>query len=147
MRTDKLKQIASHTIIRYLVIGGFSYSIELGLLISLIRWGHISRLLSTAIAFWLGLVVAFVLQKLLAFQDYRREKRLLQKQGLMYGILVVFNCGFTLLVVGFFLKDQAVVVSRSLALLTTTVWNFFIYKHVIFKPGAQDLDQNGRSRS
>jgi len=48
-------------------------------------------LLAVALGFWLGLVVSFVLQKLVTFSDKRLHRRVLLPQILAFSALVLFN--------------------------------------------------------
>lgn len=129
---DKLKAASERTLVRYVVIGGTSYALELGLLLAMMYMLGISRTIATGIAYWIGLFVTFMLQKLIAFRDYSKEKKQLGKQGVIYGMLVAFNYIFTIIVVGAF-SEHLVIVSRTVALVITTGWNYIIYKKFIFK--------------
>jgi len=87
---------------------------------------------ATAISYWIGLTIAFILQKLVAFQDYRKELNILTKQGLIYGVLTLWNYSFTLVIVSAF-SNQDIIFSRTLAQAIFSCWNFFIFKKIIFK--------------
>jgi len=144
------RKLLQQTIVRYIFIGGVAYSAELACLWLLIYKAHFSQVAGTAVSFWAGLLISFGLQKTLAFKDYRREKKLLQKQAAMYSVLVVWNYGFSLLIVALFAKYQPIVVGRTVALIVTTAWNYIIYKHYIFKsedPGEEQKIDTSRFRT
>jgi putative flippase GtrA len=117
---------------RYLVVGVSVYLFEM-LVIPLSQWLGASPLLAVTISFWLGIGLSFTLQKLITFEDRRMHHRVLVPQMLTYGMLVLFNFGFTLLLTHLLTDLLPTVVIRTLALGITTVWNFYLYKTRIFK--------------
>lgn len=124
-------KIFGNHIIRYVVAGGASYAIELGCLLTLHYLAGLSVVAATAIAFWVGLALSFLFQKIFAFKDFQKEVRAISRQIVAYAILVLINYCFTLIVVGLFPKNW-VIVSRTIALIITTIWNYSIYKKLIF---------------
>jgi putative flippase GtrA len=129
---DLIKRLKKITVVRYLFVGGSSYTLELSLLLAMVHLVDLSTALATTIAYWFGLCLAFALQKLVAFQDYRRELKILTKQGLLFAILTLWNWLFTVFVVELFPADH-LIWSRSAALVIMSAWNYAIYKHFIFK--------------
>lgn len=121
-----------HTALRYVVVGGTSYVIELVLLLTIFHLGNTSQTVAAAISYWVGLMIAFSLQKLIAFRDYRRELKILSQQGVLYGALTLWNYFFTLMVVSLF-SSKYILLSRTLAQVIFSCWNYIIYKKVIFK--------------
>lgn len=129
-----VRKLWQTTVMRYLFVGGTSYVFELSSLLLLMYAAGFSAQAATASAYWLGLVIAFVLQKVVAFQDYRRELKILTKQGLLFAALTIWNWVFTTAFVGLFPADD-VIWTRTLALVIMSVWNFVIYKKYIFRDG------------
>jgi putative flippase GtrA len=117
---------------RYIVVGGSVYVIELSSIV-ILQYNGINTVLAVALSFWLGLVLSFALQKYIAFNDKRSNRHILFPQIIAFTLLVAFNFGFTLLVTKVFLHLLPTVLSRTLALGVTTVWNFYLYKTRIFK--------------
>jgi putative flippase GtrA len=138
-----LKKLPSNLVLRYLLAGGLSYAIELSCLLLIHRFLGVATVAATAIAFWIGLVASFVLQKLLAFQDYEKTKKLISRQLSVYLLLIGFNYLFTLGVVALF-PPSYIIFSRTLALVIVTTWNFAFYKRFVFKLGKTS---SGRSKS
>lgn len=134
-----IKKLWQNTAVRYCFIGGLSYFIELVALFGLFKAFGLPRTVATGISFWVGLVIAFMLQKKFAFKDYNAEVKVMAKQGVFYGLLIVSNYLFTLAVVSVFPNDL-LFFSRTLALAITTIWNFFVYKHFIF--GRRSIKQS-----
>jgi putative flippase GtrA len=124
----KFRQI---TLLRYLFVGGCSYVIELSSLLGMIHLFKFSTAVATAVAYWIGLLIAFTLQKFIAFQDYRRELKILTKQGGIFAVLTLWNWFFTIVFVDFFPKDQ-IIWTRTASLVIMSSWNFVMYKKFIF---------------
>lgn len=118
--------------VRYVVVGGLSYLIEVACIYLLITLGT-GSLVAIAISFWVGLVVSFLLQKLVAFNDKKRTARALAGQSLSYGILVIVNYFFTLGVVYIGAPLLGAYLARTVALIITTAWNYLIYSKIIFR--------------
>ena len=77
-----IKTYFSPEFIRYVIIGISAYAIELGILIAFTKIG-LSATKTTAISFWIGLIVAFILQKFIAFNDSSRDIKRLGSQSLV----------------------------------------------------------------
>ena len=126
-----------HPVVRYVIVGGCTYAFELAVIVLATHEG-MSAVWSVALSFWLGLMVSFVLQKLITFGDRRTHHRVVVPQLAAFSALVMFNFGFTLLVTKLFQHVMPVVVVRTLALLITTIWNFWLYKTRIFRVAVVD---------
>ncbi|GAC1386419.1 MAG: hypothetical protein NVS1B7_5070 [Candidatus Saccharimonadales bacterium] len=122
---------------RYIVVGGSIYVVELMVIIVLQRLGA-SPLVAVAVSFWTGLLLSFVLQKLITFQDKRRQRHILVRQILAFSVLVLCNFLFTLLVAQLLSPYVPPTVTRTLALGMTTLWNYYLYKTRIFRPVADE---------
>ncbi len=121
---------------RYLIIGVGVYIFEL-LVIAVAQLLGASGVMAVSVSFWLGLLLSFVLQKLVTFGDKRSHHRILLSQIAAFSLLVAFNFGFTLLVTKLLGEVIPVVLCRTLALLITTAWNFYLYRTRIFITHAQ----------
>lgn len=130
------KQFA-RPVVRYVVVGGSVYVLELLVIVVAQGQGQ-SAVQAVAIAFIIGTIVSFLLQKLVTFGDKRMQRKVVGLQALAVVGLIVFNFGFSLLVTQLLQNVLPAVVVRTLALGTTTIWNFYIYKAAIFK-GAPEL--------
>ncbi len=117
---------------RYVVVGGSVYLFEIAI-IFLAQWMGASALVAVAFSFWFGLLASFTLQKILVFGDKRVHHRILLPQMIAFSLLVLFNFGFTLLMTKLLSNRLPATVTRTLALATTTIWNFYLYKTRIFK--------------
>jgi len=116
---------------RYIVIGGSVYVFEL-IVIEVALWLGQSSVVAIGLSFWLGLVVSFLLQKFVTFQNKELHRRILLPQVLAFSLLVLFNFGFTILLAKLLSHKLPAVVTRTVALGITTIWNFYLYRTRIF---------------
>ena len=116
---------------RYVVVGGSVYVFEL-VVIVVAQWLGANAIIAVGLSFWLGLILSFGLQKLVTFGDKRLQRRVLVPQVAAFSLLVLFNFGFTLLVTKLLYHHVPAVVTRTLALGLTTIWNYYLYKTRIF---------------
>ena len=86
---------------------------------------------AVAISYWLGLVVAFLLQKVFTFRNKHFSAKHLLRQGVGYGALVLWNYGFTLIFVATLRHKLSIFIVRTLAILCITLWNYRLY-HFLF---------------
>lgn len=124
---------------KYLLIGGSVYVFELVVIVVALSMGA-SSVIAVGVSFWLGLIVSFILTKFVTFGDRRTHHRVLLPQIIAVSCLVAFNFGFTLLVAHLLETILPAVVTRTLALGITTIWNFYLYKTRIFKTEAPLID-------
>lgn len=126
-----IKSILESQVVRYILTGGISFAIELFTLLSLNAVG-LHRSLAVAISFWIGFGVALALQKFFAFRNYERKPKAIAKQTFLFAALVAFNYLFTIGLVSLF-PEEYLAISRTLAIILVSFWNYFIYKNIIFK--------------
>lgn len=121
--------------IRYLLVGGSVYVFELAVIVVAQHQGA-GPVMAVAWSFVLGTLVSFLLQKLVTFGDKRMHHKIVLPQLVAVCLLVAFNFGFTLLAAKLLAHAMPAVASRTIALLITTIWNFYLYRTRIFKnPG------------
>lgn len=116
---------------RYLFIGGIVYLFELGVIVITQAYGA-SAVWAVAISYCLGTTVSFFLQKLITFGDKRMHHHVLIPQLVATTLLILWNLGFSVLLAKLLQHKLPVVVTRTLALGITTIWNFYLYKTRIF---------------
>jgi putative flippase GtrA len=83
--------------------------------------------------------MSFCLQKFVTFGDNRIHRHILASQFEATLALVVWNFVFSIDVAKLLEGHLPAVVSRTLALGITTIWNFYLYKTRIFKSAAEEL--------
>ncbi len=124
---------------RYLLVGGSVYALELLIIVVAQYVLHTSPVFAVALSFAIGTAVSFALQKWFTFGDKRTHHKIVLSQALAVALLVLFNFGFTVLATKLLENVLPAIVTRTLALLTTTIWNFFLYKTRIFKQSEVEL--------
>jgi len=117
---------------RYLIIGVSVYLFELAVIVVAQHYDA-SSVQAVGLSFWLGLIASFVLQKFVTFGDKRTARRILLSQVLAFGLLVIFNFGFTVLMTKILAPPLPAALVRTIALGVTTAWNFYLYKTRIFQ--------------
>ncbi|HEV2412539.1 MAG TPA: GtrA family protein [Candidatus Saccharimonadales bacterium] len=131
-----LDKALKRPLFRYVFIGGLTYIIDIAILVGLYAGLHTTRALAASASFWVGLLISFLLQKLVAFQDYQKEIRAISKQIVWYAVLVAFNYSLTVVIVSLF-PGRYIILSRTIALAITTCWNFLVYKRLVFKTSSK----------
>jgi len=79
------------------------------------------------------------MQKLVTFGDKRMHHKVLIPQMIATALLIVWNLAFSVVVTKLLQHHLPAVVTRTIALAITTIWNFYLYKTRIFKTGAEEL--------
>jgi len=128
---DKVTELLKRPGIRYLIVGGSVYVFEVAVIL-IAQHNGAGPVFAVGLSYVLGTIVSFGLQKLVTFGDKRMHHKIVLTQALAVTLLVVFNFGFTLLVTKLLAHVWPAIVTRTLALLTTTIWNFYLYKTRIF---------------
>lgn len=137
--TSFIKSLLNRPFGRYLIVGGSVYVLELAVILIAQALGA-SPVTAVAIGYITGTIVSFGLQKLFTFGDKRMRHKIVLSQAAAVACLVAFNFGFTLLMTKVLQDVMPAIVVRTIALLITTLWNFFLYKTRIFKQGATDAE-------
>lgn len=119
--------------VRYLIVGGLVYVFELWIIVWAQHHGA-TPTEAVALSFTLGLIVSFFLQKLFTFGDKRMHHKIVLRQAFAVGLLVVWNLCFTVIITKAVQSFMPATIARTIALLITTIWNFYLYKTRIFTP-------------
>lgn len=134
-------KILKNRLIRYLVVGGSAYALEMAVLFGLHDGIGLSPVESVAISFWFGLVIAFALQKFITFENHEKGIHILGTQLAIYACLVTFNYLVTLLAVKYLSKSYSVFEIRTAVIALGTIWNYVVYKNWLFKTKPLELDK------
>jgi len=126
-------------IARFIIVGGISFVIDLGLLMLLHEVFLVDLLVATPIAFLTSLGFNFALQRIFTFRADNGKSVSFVK----YCILVIFNT----LAVDFIVNvidwwGAGYEVGKVVSTVLTTAWNFLLYKHWIFRPAASKGEQS-----
>jgi putative flippase GtrA len=117
------------TAIRYLLVGGLAFAFDVGILALLHEVFGVWLELATPLAFVASFFVTFLLQGALTFQTEKRTGASL----LRYAILVAANTLAVTAIVSIGTAAGAPwLVGKIVAVVVTTIWNFFAYRHWVF---------------
>lgn len=130
---EHVQKILKRRGMRYLIVGGTVYVLELIIIIVAQKFGA-SPTQAVAVSFTLGLIVSFFLQKLFSFGDRRMHHKIIIPQAVAVGLLVMWNFSFTVGMTRLLQDMLPPTVTRTIALGITTIWNYYLYKTHIFTP-------------
>lgn len=128
-----MQRIVRSKLLKYLVSGAGAFTVEYVSFYCLYRITALHLLIANAVSFFLGLLTSFILNKLWTF-DSKTHAHRTAKQFNMYVILALINLVATLLLVQFFSQIGFMPeIGKFFAMILTSVWNFFLFKKIIFK--------------
>lgn len=119
-----------HNLVRYLVVGGSTFAIDLGLLVLLHGAEGVWLPLATAIAYCIAIIYNFCLNRWWTFSA--SENKSVREHIIPYSILLGFNFLFTVLFVSLLSHFINYAVAKVLAVAIQTTWTYFCYKHFVF---------------
>jgi putative flippase GtrA len=124
------RRLWTHSAVRFLLVGGFCYVFDVGVLILLHGVLGISLAVATSLSFAATLMVNFGLNRVFAFQ----KTGLMGSSLVKYLVLVLINYGTTLLIVtGLTAAGLSYVVAKTLATIFNAVMNYEAYRRWVFK--------------
>ncbi|KKU57459.1 MAG: hypothetical protein UX81_C0035G0001, partial [Parcubacteria group bacterium GW2011_GWA2_47_12] len=122
----------------YLIAGGTSTAIDLGILYVLTEFAGWWYLVSATAAFIVAFFVSFILQKFYTFNNRDTSRKAVAMQGAFYFTLALTNLGINTILM-YALVEWAGVwyfLAQIIAAAALAVESFFIYRFVIFHPQA-----------
>lgn len=128
-----IAKFTDQRLVRYILVGLAVYLFEVVIIISSQQVFGLSAVAAVTVSFWLGLVVSFVLTKVVTFQDTRRHHRVVAAQFLGYTLLTLWNFGFTIGFTSLFQSFIPAVWCRTITLAITVSWNYFVYQTRLFR--------------
>ncbi len=110
--------------IRYFFVGGVAAVVNIGMLFIFTDVCHIYYLVSNIISFTLGLIVNYILSKLLVFQD--KVSLSTSKEFIIYAIIGVVGLGIDTLLMSIFTDTFNIyyMLSKIISTLLVFIWNF-----------------------
>ncbi|POH58451.1 GtrA family protein [Arthrobacter glacialis] len=121
-------------LLKFLLVGGLSFAIDLALLVVLHEVFGVGLWLATPVAFLTSLIFNFLLQRIFTFKATNRS----HASFIRYAILVAFNTLATDLIVNTFANlELTYTAGKVVATALTMVWNFYLYKYWIFRSDRQ----------
>ncbi|HCM43461.1 MAG: hypothetical protein UY39_C0018G0014 [Candidatus Kaiserbacteria bacterium GW2011_GWC2_49_12] len=120
-------------IVRFLISGGLATGVNLLTLYFLANVVGLWYLTSSIVAFFVGFVVSFTLQKFWTFKDHRKD--IIGRQLVIYLAIVLVNLILNTALVYVFVEYMALwpLVAQALAALIIAFEGFFAYKYFVFR--------------
>ncbi|MCT9818770.1 GtrA family protein [Microbacterium sp. W1N] len=123
--------LRTSVLVRYLLVGGLSFLIDIGLLALLHEIFRVPLFVATPAAFLLSFGITYVLQRTLTFTTRTGWGA----SSIKYALLVAFNTVATTAIVAVTAGwGWPWEVGKVIAVASTTVWNYFGYRYWIFPP-------------
>lgn len=121
----------SRQVIKYLLVGGSSATLELLLFSLFVYILTLSLAISNISAIALATIYNFVLNRAWAFKTTRNLPRSLT----LYALLFIFNNLFSTVAIVFLTNTGVLpVLAKMLTMACIVCWNFILFRKVIFKP-------------
>lgn len=119
-------------IIKYLVAGGTSTSIDILVFTALTYWVGLWYIISSISSFIIAFGVSFLLQKFWTFRDKNTDN--IARQTYLYFIVAIANLGISTLLIYIFVDYIHIhkFVSKVIANIIIAAESFFVYRHFIF---------------
>lgn len=129
----------SSSVVRYLVVGGGAFLIDVGLLAGLHNLLSAPLVVATPAAFLMSFAITFVLQRTFTFGS----KAGVTSSAVKYTAVVIFNTFATTGIVSLAASlGVPWIIGKIVAVGSTTVWNYFLYRHWIFA-GRRRIQRDG----
>lgn len=128
---DRLRALASHSAVRYLVAGGLSFIVDFGILALLHEVLAWPVWLASGTSFLLSFAFTYSIQRYFSFSSRTPHGRALVR----YTILVAFNTLATIVIVSLVnVSPLSWAGGKVIATVVTTAWNYFAYRYWVFAP-------------
>ncbi|WP_311243185.1 GtrA family protein [Microbacterium sp. WCS2018Hpa-23] len=123
------QRLWSNSAVRYLVVGGFCFVVDVALLWLAHEIIGMPLAVATPLSFLASFAVTYTLQRIVAFDSDAKVVASVAR----YTALVIFN---TIATTGIVWVIDALgggwLIGKVVAVVATTVWNFFAYRHWVF---------------
>jgi len=127
-----------YLILRYIISGGLSSSVDIALFSFFIKVVGLHYIVSAAISVTISFVIRFYLQKVFAFKDRNLD---IHRQVVMYSILYALSLMMTTILLYLFIDKLHIwyALAQIMAIGLVAIASFFVYRHIIFKKADFDL--------
>ncbi len=131
MMLDFIKKILKISFVKYLVVGGSSFVLDYAIFYSLYSFAGFRASYANAVSVFLAFIYNFSLNRLWSFESKEPiMKQLVLYLGLMF-FNMAFSSGFIYFTAKYIFLDPKI--AKIIAMCIIVIWNFFLYKKVIFK--------------
>lgn len=115
--------------VRYLVVGGVCFAFDFGLLWVLHQGLGVTLAVATPVAFLASFALTYTLQRVVAFAS---SSRLVPSVGRYTALVAANTVATTVIVWGADRLGFGWEAGKVLAVVATTVWNYFAYRRWVF---------------
>jgi putative flippase GtrA len=133
--TGLIRTLAKNTFVRYAFSGGSALVTEEVVLYLTHGLMKFPLWLATGLAYLVAFGVNFSINRMLTFADHGAREGAVRKQTVRFALLVAVNLGFTQVLM-YSLTGAGVnyLIAKPLSTVVITLYNFWLYKHWVFKP-------------
>lgn len=128
---NALARLWGRSEVRYLLVGGFCFLADVTILWVAHDLFGVPLPIATPVAFLASFAITYTMQRVIAFGS----ESAVGASVLRYTLLVIFN---TVATTGIVWAAPALglpwIVGKIVAVIATTFWNFFAYRHFVFRP-------------
>ncbi len=129
----KAKQLVTKSLVKYLVVGVSAFVVEYLTFLVLYKAVLMPVIVSNGLSFLTGLLTSFSLNRIWTF-NAKQHQHTKSRQLQMYVLLAAVNLLLTILLVQVFIAiGIAPGISKLVAMVATSCWNFVLFKLAIFK--------------
>lgn len=132
-----LARLWSRGEVRYLLVGGFCFLADVTILWVAHDLLGVPLPIATPVAFLASFAITYTMQRVIAFGS----ESAIGTSVFRYTLLVVFN---TIATTGIVWAAPALglpwIVGKIVAVIATTIWNYFAYRHFVFRPARSPRD-------
>jgi putative flippase GtrA len=130
-----VREVLQHPFPRFVISGGTTFIVDLGLLKLLHGYEHMALLPATTIAFLISFSVTFLISRHWTFPSGRAGRT--HHQAIRFAILVGGNLVTTLLIVGGLVAlGLYYLLAKVIAVALNAGANFLLYRHWVFRDPA-----------
>jgi putative flippase GtrA len=117
-------------LIRYLIVGGSTFVMDLGLLVLLHGAVKLDLAVATTLAYWVSLTYNFLLNRHWVFNAQQVQS--LRKHALLYGCLLTANYLATVVAITILTRYVPYEVAKSIIVVVSISWMYPIQRQYIF---------------
>lgn len=89
--------------------------------------------IANSVSFILGMITSFTLNRLRTFASHQDYSKKVSRQFSYYAVLGAINFGLTNAIVEILASISVnPKIGKLIAMITTSLWNYFLYKHIVF---------------
>lgn len=141
-----VRTLAKNTFVRYAFSGGSALVTEEVVLYLTHGLAKFPLWLATGLAYLIAFGVNFSINRMLTFAEHGARDGAVHKQTVRFALLVSVNLGVTQVLM-YSLTGAGVnyLIAKPLSTVVITLYNFWLYKHWVFKPEGGQGEQAGQA--